>query len=110
MNNNEGNADDTFTVSVPVTNTGNCRGKEIVQLYISDPKSSLDRPVKELKGFSKIDLEPGETRVASFTVSRQDLSFFDPEKHEWVCEPGEFQALVGASSADIRSKVSFKIR
>lgn len=110
VNNNEGNADDTFTVSVPVTNTGNCRGKEIVQLYISDPKSSLDRPVKELKGFSKIDLEPGETRVASFTVSRQDLSFFDPEKHEWVCEPGEFQALVGASSADIHSKVSFKIR
>ncbi|MBD5180547.1 MAG: glycosyl hydrolase [Bacteroidales bacterium] len=106
----EGTADDTFTVTIPVTNTGSREGKETVQLYISDLKASVDRPVKELKGFKKVSLKPGETATVSFEIGRDALSFFDADKHEWVCEPGKFEALVGASSADIRSKINFKIK
>lgn len=106
----EGTPDDTFTVTVPVTNTGSREGKEIVQLYVADLKSSVDRPVKELKGFRKVNLAPGETKDVTFTLTRPDLSYFDAEKHEWVCEPGAFEALVGASSGDIRSKVRFNIK
>ena len=106
----EGSADDTFTVTVPVTNTGTREGKEIVQLYVSDLKSSVDRPAKELKGFRKVSLAPGETKDVSFTITRPALSFFDADRHEWVCEPGAFEALVGASAADIRSKVRFNVK
>ena len=100
---------ETFTITVPVTNTGSREGKETVELYISDLKSSVDRPVKELKGFSKVSLLPGETKDVKFTINEADLSFFDADKHEWVCEPGDFEALIGASSADIRSKVKFNV-
>lgn len=105
-----GSAADTFTVTVPVTNTGSRKGSEIVELYISDPKASVDRPVKELKGFRKVALMPGETKTVSFEIGKDDLSFFDAKKHEWVCEPGDFEALIGASSADIRSKVKFAVK
>lgn len=104
-----GKKGDTFTISVPVTNTGKREGSEIVELYISDSKASVDRPVKELKGFSKVALAPGETKTVTFEISEPDLSFFDADKHSWVCEPGEFRALIGASSADIRTKVSFNV-
>ena len=77
---------------------------------MADLKSSVDRPVKELKGFRKVNLAPGETKDVTFTLTRPDLSYFDAEKHEWVCEPGAFEALVGASSGDIRSKVRFNIK
>ena len=100
---------ETFTITVPVTNTGSREGKETVELYISDLKSSVDRPVKELKGFSKVSLLPGETKDVKFTINEADLSFFDADKHEWVCESGDFEALIGASSADIRSKVKFNV-
>lgn len=106
----EGTPNDKFTVTVPVTNTGAREGQEIVQLYISDTKSSLDRPLKELKGFRKVALAPGETCNVAFTISRDELSYFNPELHDWVCEPGDFVALLGASSGDIRSKVQFKVR
>lgn len=105
----KGSADDVFTVSIPVTNTGDREGSEIVQLYISDLKSSLPRPVKELKGFSKIRLAPGQTETVTFEVGRDALAFFDDKAHEWVVEPGKFEAIIGASSADIRSKVAFEI-
>lgn len=101
---------DRFTVSVPVTNTGKRAGSETVQLYISDLKSSVDRPVKELKGFSKVALQPGETKTVTFEIDEPALSFFDADKHAWVSEPGDFEALVGASSADIRSKVKFTVQ
>lgn len=106
----EGSADDVFTVTVPVTNTGAREGKEVVQLYISDLKSSVERPVKELKGFKKVSLKPGETANVTFEITRPALSYFDAGKHEWVAEPGTFEALVGASSADIHSKVRFKVK
>lgn len=106
----EGSKDDIFTITIPVTNTGLMKGKEVVQVYVSDLKSSVDRPIKELKGFSKVELAPGETKEVSIEVKGSDLGYFDADKHDWVVEPGVFEALVGSSSADIRSKVRFNVR
>lgn len=103
------NAQDSVTVSISVRNTGSRVGAETVQLYISDKKSSLPRPVKELKGFRKIRLEPGEEQTVSFTIDSQALSYYDDRKQAWVAEPGAFEALIGASSGDIRSKVVFEL-
>lgn len=102
-------ADGSITVKVPVTNTGKRRGAEVVQLYISDIKSSLPRPVKELKDFRKVTLEPGETVEVEFEITPDKLAYFDDRRHEWVAEPGEFRALIGSSSADIRRTVSFSL-
>lgn len=101
---------ETVKVTVPVTNTGKRAGAEIVQLYISDAKSSVDRPVKELKGFRKVYLQPGETAEVEFVIGEDALSFFDAASHSWVAEPGRFEALIGASSADIRTKVPFDLK
>lgn len=105
-----GSADDIFTVTIPVTNTGDREGSEVVQLYVSDLKSSLPRPVKELKGFAKVHLQPGQTETVSFEIGRDALSYFDDKAHEWVVEPGKFEAIIGASAEDIRSKVGFEIK
>ena len=101
--------DGSITVSLDITNTGKTTGKEVVQLYISDMKSSLPRPEKELKDFRKIELEPGETSTVTFTIEKEDLSYFDPEKHDWVAEPGKFKALIGSASDDIRAEISFAL-
>ena len=103
-------SDGHVTVSVDITNAGQRAGKEIVQLYIADRKSSLPRPVKELKGFEKILLQPGETKTVTFTIDVDDLSFFDPERHEWVAEPGRFDAIVAAAADDVRGSVSFELK
>ena len=105
-----GTMKDRITVSITVKNTGNVAGAEIVQLYIQDVEASVDRPAKELKGFEKVWLEPGETKPVHFTIGRDALSYFDAQKHEWVAEPGKFVAMVGASSADIRSEVAFELK
>lgn len=102
-------ADGSITVTVPVTNTGAREGKEIVQLYIGDPVSSLPRPLKELKHFSKISLAPGETQDVTFTITADDLRFYDPDRKEWIAEPGKFDVYVAASSADVRRKTSFTL-
>lgn len=102
--------DGQITFSITVKNTGNRDGAEIVQLYISDLKSSLPRPLKELKAFKKIALKVGEERVAEFTIDKSALSFYDPLKHEWIAEPGNFEVLIGSSSSDIRSKMSFSLK
>ncbi len=101
---------DSITVTVKVRNTGKVAGKEIVQLYISDKKSSLPRPIKELKGFKKIALNPGEEKPVSFTLGKDALSYFDDKKHEWVAEPGKFEAVVAASAQDVRGKVGFELK
>lgn len=101
---------ETLTITLPVTNTGSREGSEVIQLYISDLKSSLPRPVKELKGFSKVKLAPGETREVTFTIGKEALSFFDDARHEWVAEPGKFEAWIGASSTDIRNRVAFELK
>lgn len=103
------NEEDKVEVRIPITNIGQRAGSETVQLYISDIKSSVPRPVKELKGFEKINLAPGESREVVFTIDKDMLGYFDADKHEWVAEPGKFAALVGASAGDIRSKVEFTL-
>jgi len=102
--------DGTITFTVNVKNTGEIKGKEVVQLYISDLKSTLPRPVKELKGFSKIELAPGEEKVVSITINKDALSYYNDVKHEWVAEPGKFIALIGSSSRDIKGKVPFELK
>lgn len=101
---------DSVKVSVTVKNTGKLFGQETVQLYIADKQSSLPRPVKELKDFRKVALQPGESATVTFTIGSDALAFFDADKHQWVAEPGEFEALVAASAADIRGKVAFTLK
>lgn len=102
--------DGKLTITVPVTNTGSREGAEVVQLYISDLKSSLPRPVKELKGFRKVRLAPGETAEVTFEIGSDALSYYNPDLHQWVCEPGAFEALIGSSTADIRTKTRFEVK
>ncbi len=97
----------TATVSVDLTNIGDRAGDEVVQLYIRDMTSSVTRPVKELKGFSRITLEPGETRKVSFEIGPQHLQFFDREMKR-VVEPGDFEIMVGPNSQDLQ-KVVLKV-
>lgn len=100
----------TVQVSVDVTNTGKVAGKEVVQLYIGDEESALVRPEKELKGFRKISLEPGETKTVTFDIEPDMLKYFDDAKHEWVLESGKFTAYVGSASDDIRTSVDFYVK
>jgi beta-glucosidase len=95
-------ADGKVTVWVSVTNTGARRGSEVVQLYVGDEASSVPRPVKELKAFEKVALEPGESKRLRFDLTGRDFAFFDVAGHRWVAEPGAFSLMVGTSAADIK--------
>ena len=101
--------DSKITVSIPVTNTGKVSGKEIVELYIGDEQASEERPTKELKNFSKVSLEPGETKTVSFDITKDDLSFWSTKEHAFVAEPGKFKAYVCASETDVRSTADFTL-
>lgn len=101
---------ETMTITVPVTNTGDREGAEIVQLYVTDVKAPLQRPAKELKGFRKVLLAPGETREVTFTITPDDLAYFDADAHDWMTHPGKYQAHVASSSADIASTIPFTFR
>ena len=103
----EMSADGSLTITVPITNTGSIEGKETVQLYVHDEKSSLPRPLKELKGFKKVNIAPGTTVEVDFTLTPDDLKFFDDNQHKWIAEPGKFKVLIGSSSTDIRNTVQF---
>jgi beta-glucosidase len=92
---------DGVTISVDVTNTGDMPGKEVVQVYIHDQVSSLMRPSKELKGFAKVDLQSGETKTVSINLDFRAFAFYHPGYGQWITESGEFDLLVGSSSADI---------
>ena len=96
-----------ITVSTTVSNTGNRAGQEVVQLYIRDLVGSSTRPVKELKGFEKISLQPGETKTVSFTISEETLKFYNSQL-KFVAEAGDFKAFVGANSRDVK-EVDFKL-
>ena len=103
-------ADGTLTLTVAVKNTGSVAGKEIVQLYVGDDKCSVLRPVKELKHFAKVALAPGEEKNVTFTLTPDDLKFYDEASAAWKYEPGKFKAYVCASSADVRGVVSFEMQ
>ena len=103
-------ADGELTVSLTVKNTGEVACKEVVQLYVGDDKCSLPRPVKELKRFAKLSLQPGEEQTVSFTLNADDLKYFDPDLHDWKAEPGKFKVYIGAASDDIRGTVAFELK
>lgn len=101
---------DGLAVSVDVTNTGQMAGKEIVQLYVHDHESRLVRPYKELKGFDKVFLQPGETKTVTLALDSRAFAYFDTAYHQWITEAGQFDILVGASSADIRCCATVSLR
>jgi len=97
-------------VSLRVRNSGPRTGAEVVQLYLHAIQPSVDRPPKELKGFSRVTLQPGQTQTVNFTIDRDAMSYYSTAKKDWVAEPGTFEVLVGASSRDIRLKGTFALR
>ena len=94
--------DEKLNVTVDITNIGDKSGTEIIQLYIRDVESSVERPLKELKGFKKIKLKPNEKQTIKFDITKEDLSFFDENNNCWKAEKGLFNILIGSSSRDIR--------
>jgi beta-glucosidase len=102
-------ADGNITFTVPVTNTGSVAGAETIQLYVSDLHSKIERPVKELKAFRKVFLQPGETKQVSLTLDKSALSFYDDETGLWTAEPGDFKALIGTSSKNIINDYKFRL-
>lgn len=100
---------ESLSVCVPVTNTGGRAGAEVVQLYVRPHSSRMPRPPKELKGFEKVRLAPGETKTATFVLTARDFSYYDPERRAWVAEPGLYDLLVGASSRDIRVQATVRV-
>ena len=101
-------ADETIRFTVSVTNTGSRAGAEVVQLYVSDLQSSVPRPLKELKAFQKVFLQPGETRDVTLTIGRDALSFYDDQQKAWRAESGDFEALIGTDR--ITSRVKFTLK
>lgn len=97
------------TVSVTVQNTGKIKGDEVVQLYVHDVVSSVKRPVKELRGFQRITLSPGEKQTVTFTVPAEKLAFYDEKTHGFIVEPGMFDLMAGSSSADIRASGQIEV-
>ncbi len=101
--------DDQITVRVDITNTGQIAGQEVVQLYVRDIAARLTRPEKELKGFAKVALQPGETTTVTFVLDRDALAYWDDSQHAWVAEAGTFEVQVGSSSQDIRVCAAFRL-
>jgi beta-glucosidase len=94
------------TVKVDVTNTGSRAGSEVVQVYVRDPEATLPRPEKELRGFDKVHLAPGQTATVEIHLPPRAFAFWDPRLSSWIVEPGRFGVLIGSSAADIREELS----
>ena len=103
------NGENSLEATVKVRNTGSREGAEVVQLYVADPHASVDRPARELKGFRRVVLAPGESKTLTFALDRQSLSFYSTAQKQWVAEPGRFDVLIGGSSRDIRQKATFDL-
>lgn len=101
--------EEELTVTVTVKNTGTRSGKEVVQLYVSDPESTVDRPVRELKGYCKVELQPGESRAVEFKLGRRAFAYYNVLLHDWHVETGEFRLEAGSSSRDIRLSKSIQV-
>lgn len=97
-------------VTLNVKNTGTRDGAEVVELYVHDGHSKIDRPVRELKGFQRVELKAGEIKPVQFTLGRDALSYWSPAKKEWVAEPGTFEVQVGSSSRDIRLRGTLELK
>jgi len=102
--------DPIWGFNVSVKNSGARAGAEVVQLYVHDGHSKIDRPVHELKGFQRAELQPGETKTVEFTLDRAALSYWSPDKSAWVADPGKFEIQVGASSRDIRLHTPLELK
>lgn len=102
--------DGNITVTVPVTNTGKVTGKEVVELFIGDVRSSEERPTKELKNFAKVELAPGETKTVTFNITATDLEYWSAKTHAFVAEPGAFKAYICASETDVRGVADFELK
>ena len=100
---------DTLTVSVRVKNTGSRKGKETVQLYVRDEESTVGRPVRELKEFCKVELEPGEEKEVTFTLDSRAFAYYEPKIHDWFVESGVFHIEAGSSSRDIRAEIPVEV-
>ena len=114
VNGNSGNevrgTGNAVSVNATVTNTGTMAGAETIQLYVSDRKSSVVRPVKELKAFQKVFLQPGESKTVTLTIDRRALSFWNELTNEWTAEPGDFDLMVGTASDAIVGKIRYTLR
>ena len=108
LNKTKMKSNEQIKASVTVTNTGNCNGEEVVQLYLRDLVGSIVRPVEELKDFKKIFLKTGESKTIEFVIDKEKLSFYN-QQLKWVAEPGEFEVMIGASSRDIKWKEKFEL-
>lgn len=95
--------------TVVLTNTGERKGSEVVQLYVREDNPTLLRPVKELKRFDKIALSPGEKRIVEFELTKQDFAFWDEQSHDWKVNPGQYTIMLGTSSKAIEHSLSFII-
>ena len=102
-------ADQNISVTVDVKNTGRRAGDEVVQLYTRELNPSVVRAVRELRGFQRVTLAPGETKTLTFTVPAEKLAFYDEIQHRFVVEPGKYEIQIGASSADIRLRAGVQV-
>ena len=100
---------ESLTVEVQVKNTGRREGAEVVQLYVQDVQASVPRPLKELKGFEKVLLRPGENKVVRLSLDARSMAFYDVSRKQWVVEPGQFKVMAGSSSRDIRLNAEFEV-
>ncbi len=109
LSRNQIKAGEPLTIELQVKNTGKHEGAEVVQLYIQDVQASVQRPIKELKGFEKVSLKPGQAKVIKFELNDRSLAFYDPAQKRWMVEPGQFKVMVGSSSRDIRLSANFEV-
>jgi beta-glucosidase len=101
--------DQKLTITMDIRNTGKLRGSEVVQLYIHDVESSVDKSVRELKAFKKVQLDPGQTKTISFEIDQAGLSYYSVQDKKWLAEDGQYEVQIGSSSRDIRLKDQFKL-
>lgn len=107
--NNEFKDTDNLTVSCKIKNTGNVKGKEIAQLYVKNVQTGVGRPIRELKGFEKLELEPGEVKTVTFTLDKRSFAYYEVKLKDWFVESGEYTVEIGASSRDIKVACVVKV-